>query len=503
MSMSMTSRIAKDTLGVAALMAAAALVGWHCHAHLILPNAPHDAAHTAAADFRDVMYYPTRAMLAGLNPYDSSADNPDSYANRYPAGNNFPLYSPLIFVPALPLAGLPIGASVVVWWLLTAGLTIVLAYVAWRSVGIVPTVAMTASLAAAILLSRPGYANIYFGQATLLFLLASLAALHWAQRKPYLAGLALAIATMKPTFGGPLAILMFARRDWKAASIGSILGLSAAVLGLTIISARDASGKSMTSVLRANQEITEGDPAVDPSKTNSRIDAPLVVERLMGRAAAPLARVVAPLVVLGITGFVLWRTTSHRASRAAAAGGPSVERLSSELILVTMAGCIYHNIYDGLLLVVPAAMAFPWPGTRRTASSWWTSMIICALLLVPSFSYFSSQQFGQLLARMFPSVIVGVWTPGHTPLVVQLANGCAVIGAWFLLLIVTSRAVSHRGTDTVRATRLSKADFQPNESLALVTVEFAAPPPAQASAYLASQRQAAPLPNFDPKGLCQ
>src|SRR5437762_3153148 len=96
-SMFMTSRIVKDALGIAALLATAALVGWYCHAHLIQPETPHDPTHAAQADFRDVMYYPTRAVAAGVNPYDSTASNPDSYLNRYPVGNNFPLYSPLIF----------------------------------------------------------------------------------------------------------------------------------------------------------------------------------------------------------------------------------------------------------------------------------------------------------------------------------------------------------------------------------------------------------------------
>ncbi len=147
-----------------------------------------------------------------------------------------------------------------------------------------------------------------------------------------------------------------------------------------------------------------------------------------------------------------------------------------------MAGCIYHNIYDGLLLVVPAAMTFPWRDRRPAGSSWWMSAVICTLLLVPSVSYFSSQQFGQLLARMFPSVIEGVWTPGHTPLVVQLANGCAVISAWLLLIIAAWRAVSYSLPEKVRTADVSHADFQPNESLALVTVEFAAPSPAHATA---------------------
>src|SRR4051812_5431246 len=115
--MILNSRIAKDVLGVAALLGAAALIGWHCYSRLISTDAPHDPAHTSGADFRDVMYYPTQAVLAGTNPYDSSEDTPNSYSNRFLVGNNFPLYSPLIFVPALPLAMLPLWMSVVIWWL--------------------------------------------------------------------------------------------------------------------------------------------------------------------------------------------------------------------------------------------------------------------------------------------------------------------------------------------------------------------------------------------------
>src|SRR5262245_40394002 len=69
MSRFMTSRTAKDAIGIAALLVAAALVGGHCARRMLLPEAPRDPKHTAGADFRDVIYYPTRAMLAGVNPY--------------------------------------------------------------------------------------------------------------------------------------------------------------------------------------------------------------------------------------------------------------------------------------------------------------------------------------------------------------------------------------------------------------------------------------------------
>src|SRR5262245_9219099 len=416
MSKFLTSRTAKDALGIAALVVAAALVGRHCVARMLLPEAPRDPTHTAGADFRDVIYYPTRAMLAGANPYDSREDNPDGYRARFPAGNNFPLYSPLIFVPALPFAALPLSTSVALWWLCNVGLTVVLAYVTWRWCGLVPSIAMTATLAAAILLSRPGHANLYFGQATLLFVLASLTALHWARRKPYLAGVALAIATMKPTFGGPLAILMFCRRDWKAAILGSALGLAAAVIGLAIAFSHEAPGTSPLAILVGNQQVTESDPAVNPVLSNSRIDAVLVIDRLLGPGAT--GRMAVSLLILAVSGIVLFRGSAKSVVPRETSDLDTFEKLSSAIVLVTIAGCIYHNIYDALLLVVPAAVVFPMPGHRLVASSKWVGLVICILLVVPAVSYFSSQQFSQLLARMFPSVILGAWLPGQTPLMI-------------------------------------------------------------------------------------
>ena len=486
------SRIAKDALGIAALLVAAALVGWRCYERMMLPGAPHDAIHTAGSDFRDVIYYPTRAVIAGVNPYDSAEDNPNSYQSQFPVGNNFPLYSPLIFVPALPIAILPLGISVATWWLVNVGLTILLAYVVWRWCGIVPTVAMTATLSAVILLTRPGQANLYFGQATLLFVLASLAALYWARRRPYLAGVALALATMKPTFGGPLAILMFCRRDWRTASLGSILGIAAAIIGLAIVFSHDATGKSPLAVLRGNQEATDRDPAVDPALSNSRIDAVMVAERLLGPAAAPAVRIAIPLLILSVSGLILWRNASQLPATANNNDFENSEKLSSALILVTMAGCVYHNIYDALLLVVPAALAWPASKRRGLMSKRWQGLVVCALLVVPAVSYFSSRQFNELVSKAIPSI--GVSVPGRTPLVIQLANGCAVTAAWLLLLAAAARAPNGNAVTTSTTRDALAKNSRPKETLAVARMEFPVSPRTEASEYLISQMEAAPLP---------
>src|SRR5204862_193921 len=84
---------------------------------------PDDPVFTAMADFQDVVYYPARAALAGINPYDARPkDRGGIYLARFPAGNNFPVYAPLLFVLSLPLALLPLTIAEAMYWLLNVGL---------------------------------------------------------------------------------------------------------------------------------------------------------------------------------------------------------------------------------------------------------------------------------------------------------------------------------------------------------------------------------------------
>jgi hypothetical protein len=353
--------LCSKALGILVLSLAVAFAAWRTHSRLFIPDQPHSSTHTALSDFRDVLYYPARAALAGINPYDATADgNPNRYLNRYHVGNSFPLYSPLVLALGLPLSALPIGTGALLWWLVNVALTVVLGHVAWRWRGLTPTVAMTTLLAAAILVSRPGLANVYFGQVTLIVTLACLAALHFAATRAWLGGAALAVATLKPTFGVPLALLMLLRGDRTVAWSGLAVGFAAALAGIGLLLARDSLGTSPWAIVRANQAQTDRNPAVDPARTGSRIDAPFVVERIVGSPAAALSRVALPLVMLTATGLVARSAAMrHLAQRR----DQPLYAEHATLLLVTVAACMYHNIYDALLLVVPAVAICPWlPG---------------------------------------------------------------------------------------------------------------------------------------------
>jgi hypothetical protein len=432
-----TGHIAKGALGIAALVAALALVGSQCYRLMMIPENPKHPTRIAMGDFRDVIYFPSRAVLAGVNPYDDRQDdNPDGYRSRYPAGNNLPFYSPLIFVFAIPFGLLPLWPSVVSWWLLNAGLTVVLAYVAWRYCGSRPTIAMTALLAAAIVVSRPGRSNLCAGQATLIFTLAGLTALNWARTRPWLAGIALTIASIKPTIGGPLAILLLARRDWKPAVTAMVISTVAAVIGLAIIFGPQLTDGTLLQILSDNQTHTGVDPSFNPQITYSRIDASLVVERLFGPATSSFSRLWLPLLILGVASAVVWRFSQSEAGHGPE-GADGASRLFTIIALLTTVVCIYHNIYDALLLVVPIMLACPWTGDKPLVRSRWRQMLIFALLLIPALSYFSSNQISARIEPLLAWLGATTHVAKSIGIGVAVANGLALLAAWAMLLTAT------------------------------------------------------------------
>src|SRR4029450_12489403 len=155
------------------------------------PGRP-DATRWVLQDFRDAVYYPVVAWLHGGNPYDQ-----DAQARRYPVGQSFPLYLPATLVAHLPFGLLPPAEA------------------AWGYF------ATTLLLTGALSRPRAGQMTLPLGQVTAQVGLASYVALRWARSRPLLAGLGLALATLKPTYGVPLAALMLlGRGDMRATAVG-------------------------------------------------------------------------------------------------------------------------------------------------------------------------------------------------------------------------------------------------------------------------------------------
>jgi hypothetical protein len=147
-------------------------------------------------DFHNVVYFPAVAFREGVNPYSAE------YAARYPVNRQYPLYSPAIFWLHYPLSLLPLGAGNVIYYFASFAMVILLAVSVLHVCRLPQSVCNVFGLTTLILVSRPGHINLLLGQVTLPMALGTLWALHFARRRPGLAGLALAITTLKPTFGG-------------------------------------------------------------------------------------------------------------------------------------------------------------------------------------------------------------------------------------------------------------------------------------------------------------
>ena len=310
------------------------------------------------------------------------------------------------------------------------------------------------TLAALILVSRPGQANLYFGQVALLVTLASMGALHYARSRPWLAGVALAIATLKPTFGGPVAVLMLARHDFRAAAIGLAIGAAIALTGAGLIAARDPHHTDFWALAFDNQAALNKGEGVDPAQSVGRVDLPMVAERLLGPGGRTWWRMALPLTLILAAGVTLLQLDRRRAGvqGGTAAGDWEIDRLSDSIVLVTTCLCIYHYIYDGLLLVLPAVWMYQVACdhkhpifVRRLA------MLVLAAFSIPALNYFTSKQVGQLLHQYWDwSSVLSPASPARLWTLACIASGVALAIAWCLLLIMV-RSIAFAPADKAEA----------------------------------------------------
>jgi uncharacterized SAM-binding protein YcdF (DUF218 family) len=331
----------RSVLSALAFAVVLALSGVRLLAHLNVPGTfPPDR--WALQDFRDAIYYPTVAVLAGTNPYDSA-----DYQRRYPVGQTFPAYAPTTFALHLPFALLPPRAAGLAYAAACAAMTVLLAYLSLRFVRPSPSAAATLGVATLLLLSRPGHWNFMLGQYAATMSVGVYLALLCARRRPWVAAGGLALATIKPTFGVPLALLLLARGDVAAV----VRGLALAVLGglITGIWPLWAAGgiARFAALLPANVAAFAGEPSVNPLHSLYRVDAVVPLARLLGRVPSDATALAVGVMVLVLGALAVRRLAANEV--------PTGTRpISASAICAVLAVCTYHLSYDFLLLTLPA-----------------------------------------------------------------------------------------------------------------------------------------------------
>ncbi len=186
----------------------------------------------------DFLHFYTLGALAdahrGLDLYSISAQAalarervPQASGIRY-----LPLYPPQVSLLFAPLAKLPYGSALALWWIVTALIYATCCYVIWRRCGNLRQHKTTAILAA---FAFPAFFNLIAWGQTSALALACFTALFFAlrDRHEFLAGLILGCLIFKPQLGLAAAVVFLAIGAWKlvlAAILSASAQLSAGVL---------------------------------------------------------------------------------------------------------------------------------------------------------------------------------------------------------------------------------------------------------------------------------
>jgi hypothetical protein len=314
-------------------------------------------------DFKDGLYFPTVAFFAGSDPYSPA------YLAEYGVTSPFP-YPPHALLLFRPFTLLPYGAAKLVYLVFALAMIVAIARVSVRLAGLESSPSWFWGAATALLVSRPGHMAVIEGQPSLIVIVAALAALD-DRARPWVRTVALAITTIKPTFGAPLLALALARGRWREAVLAGVIAVACAVpptLGLI-----DHAGglTPFLTELRTNQAAWLRNPDNDPSLSIYRIDAPAFVSRLVGAAPADRGGGRAHGVARRIGSARGAKTRGRRGPTGPARDGARGD---------DGAGLHLHQTYD-LLLLTPVGLALAASGTHR---------IVLGLLAVAALNHFAT-----------------------------------------------------------------------------------------------------------------
>lgn len=377
-------------------------------------------------DFRDALYFPVREFLAGGNPYD-----PAAMFAHWPVRQSFNLYQPYHLALHLPFAlpGYRVGA--VLFAVTSLVLLVVLAGMAASRVRTrvpVSLAAGTAVLAAVLVLSQVGKAQLYLGQVNPLVAVGAAGALLLRSSHPRVAVLALAVAWLKPQFGLPLAILLFTRGSRGVAFGGTAV---AAVASLPVVALLVVGGGGFgpfLDALAANlaHATNTGYGAVD-SLTAQRVDLPAVLFRLT-EWLPPAAELVALVAVLGVSVPLV-----RRLDRLA---DPDAAAVADLLTCLAVVVAVVHQPGDVLFAVPAAALAAVvwWP--RRRERAWLPLGLAVAALAVPFAHLHAADSVIRTVLGERASVTV---------------DGLAVVAAWLLLVTFAAHRTAVARPDVAAA----------------------------------------------------
>jgi len=323
-------------------------------------------------DFYATAYNSARAVLEGQSPYSVG----------------YPPFAPSHLLFHLPFALLSPRAAAIAYFLFTALLTIPLAQLALALVRVKSDPARVLLLAAAILLSRPGHWTLLVGQLSIVLSIAAYSTLLFGAARPMLAGWALSAAMFKPTWGVPLALLLWAWGRRKAAALGLAL---TALVNLPLLAFLIAREGGLRQFIAAALSAYQGfETFVDPLTAKGRTDATSLISRFIGVPLSGPEQILLTAVIL-LLSIAALRSLARRATYPADALAVGIICLATSLVG-------YHQGYDLVLLAAPfLAAAMP------ISSSWIPPRLRLAVLILFSILALNWISTESVIAALRPS----------------------------------------------------------------------------------------------------
>ncbi len=328
-------------------------------------------------------YIYSKTFRHGLSPYEVQQQE-DLHVARPSAA-----FSPVIFYLLWPLSYLSMGGADVVFCVLNAAMLGLLGYWVFRFSDEPVSLHGWLIVFAFILFSRSGHITLYTGYFTAILIIGTLLAYQYADRKPWLSGVGVLLASAKPTFIIPLLILLIYRKNYRAAMWGATLSIAVALAGIAWL-AVDSSYSEVISTVMTGQEAFQKDATEFPVNTWTRVDIVGMFAKVMNWIPDNRVYLAAMLVLLIPPGIIIRRAVEHEQNR----GAMGLTALISMLALLVT---LYHHSYD-CLLVVPGALSLLLFGHRTIAEiPKQTRWCVTVLLLVPPVNYFSTLSFRETL----------------------------------------------------------------------------------------------------------
>ncbi|KAA1261357.1 hypothetical protein LF1_39040 [Rubripirellula obstinata] len=349
-----------------------------------------DHSQQGMCDFHNGLYFPGQALIQGESPYGPQ------YADQYPVARQIPFFLPSVLLLHSPLSLLPLHVAEVFYFsftvLLILGISAMVASLLAeaRSTHRIRLDHVLA-IAAVTILSRGGHITLFDGYFTFELVLATFLAIHFGKRKPLVAAVALAFVASKPNYILALGFLLLFRGNVKAVIWGAVFTVIAAGVPTLWLAYNEGGGdlgaglETLRAQIEQSQEIHRAQKDESPVYSWTRIDLLAIVAKWMGSDPREFLH----LVVMGlILAPVLWLLDKRR--RLGIDDG--LLGMTGALILTTMLVSIYHQSYDGLLLIAPLAGIFfgvqakTWRGKPA-----WVRWVAAILMLAPLYNYLSTR----------------------------------------------------------------------------------------------------------------